>query len=122
MTLEELYELIGGNYEQAVKVMRKEKLIDRYVRKFVNSDLCDKLVEAGQSMDETQLHENAHALKGVCANLGLDSLAEAASDITEEFRPGNPRQYSDDEVREKLSALESAYQRTVAGITQYMEA
>ena len=30
VTIEELYELIGGNYEAAMGVMRMEKLVDRY--------------------------------------------------------------------------------------------
>ena len=91
MTIQELYAKIGGDYEQAVKVMRMDKLIDRYVRKFPASGTCEKLAEAGQSMDPAQLFESAHALKGVCANLGLTAIASAAGAITEEFRPGAVR-------------------------------
>ena len=30
MTIRELYAKIGGNYDQAVRVMQMDKLIDRY--------------------------------------------------------------------------------------------
>lgn len=122
MTLEELYGLIGGNLEQALKVMRKEKLVDRYIRKLVDNELCQTLVAAADAMDETGLYESAHALKGVCANLGLDSIANTASEITEEFRPGNPRSFTDDEVKAKVAALNEDYQRVIAGIEQYVAA
>ena len=122
MTLEELYATIGGNYEQALKVMRKEKLIDRYIRKLNDNTLCAQLVAAGQQMDETQLYENAHALKGVCANLGLDDIASISSEITEEFRPGNERKHSDDEVKKMLEELASKYQVVMVGIHAYENA
>ena len=119
MTLEELYELIGGNYEAAMNVMRMEKLVDRYIRKFDQNNPCEALLAAGQSMDATGLYENAHALKGICANLGLDKLSAAASEITEEFRPGNERQFSDEEVQAKLQEIEAMYRRVIDGIHQY---
>ena len=33
MTLQELYDTIGGDYEQAVRVLRMDKLIDKHIRK-----------------------------------------------------------------------------------------
>ena len=119
MTIQELYAKIGGNYEQAVKVMRMDKLIDRYVRKFPASGTCEKLVEAGQSMDPVGLFESAHALKGVCANLGLTEIAAAAGEITEEFRPGAVRKMTDDEVKRKIAEIDVLYQNTVKGIQEY---
>ena len=122
MTLEELYELIGGNFDQVQKIMRKERLIDKHIRKLADSELCNQLIAAGDQMDATGLYENAHALKGVCANLGLDDLAAAASEITEEFRPGNDRRFSDDEVKAKLQDIADKFDSTKAGIQQYANA
>ena len=119
MTIQELYAKIGGNYDQAVRVMKKDKLIDKYVRKLTNSDVGDMLAQAGASMDGTKLFESAHAMKGVCSNLGLDVLAKAADEITEEFRPGNPRKLSDDAVKEKVDAILARYRETVQTIQEY---
>ena len=120
MTLQELYTLIDGNYEQAQKIMKMDKLIDRYVRKLKDSGIDQKLAEAGDTMDPQLLFETAHAMKGVCANLGLDNLANAANEISEEFRPGNPRRFSDDEVKAKLQSISILYQKTLDGIDQYL--
>ena len=121
MTLQELYTLVDGNYNHAVQIMRMEKLIDRYVRKFPAGGLNTALMAAGESMNPTQLFESAHAMKGVCANMGFDKLAEAVGVITEEFRPGNPRKLSDEEVKAALADIDAMYRRTVAGIEQYAQ-
>ena len=119
MTIQQLYDRIGGNYEHAVRIMKKDKLIDKYVRKLKDSNVGDALAQAGETMDAVKLFESAHAMKGVCANLGLDALASAADEITEEFRAGNPRTLSDDAVREKVAGILQRYRDTVEGITEY---
>ncbi len=121
MTIRELYDKIGGNYDQAVRVMKSERLIDKYVRKLKDSRVDVMLAEAGQTMDAVKLFESAHAMKGVCSNLGLDELAKAADEITEEFRAGNPRKLSDDAVRERLAAIAERFRVTSEGIREYEE-
>ena len=119
MTIQELYAKIGGNYEQAVRVMKMDRLIDKYVRKLPASGTYEALMAAGEAMDATKLFESAHAMKGVCGNLGLDELAAAASEITEEFRPGAARRLTDAQVREKIAQVEALYRRVVDGIAEY---
>ena len=120
MTLQELYTLVDGNYNHAVQIMRMEKLIDRYVRKFPGSNAYDALKAAGETMDPTALFESAHALKGVCANLGFDEMASVAGDITEDYRPGATRSLSDGEIKDRIAKIETLYQRTIAGIEAYV--
>ncbi|MBE6473384.1 MAG: Hpt domain-containing protein [Coriobacteriaceae bacterium] len=120
MTLQELYESIGGDYEQALRVLRVEKLIDKHIRKLTGNGVVDNLLAAGETMDPTQLFETAHATKGVCANLGLTRIAGLASEIAEEFRPGTPRTMSDDEVKDKLRAIDGLYETTKEGIGRYV--
>ena len=122
MTLQELYQMIDGDYEQALRVLRMDKLLDKHIRKLTKNGVVENLIAAGQNMDPTQLFETSHAVKGVCANLGLVKLAEIASEITEEYRPGNSRRLTDAQVKEKLDALEKLYQRTMEGIQKYEEA
>ena len=122
MTLQELYDEIGGSYEQAAKVMRIDKLINKHIRKFPNGGVAEALIGAGESMDPVRLFETAHAMKGVCSNLGLVKLADSASTIAEEFRPGNPRRLSDAEVKAVIVEIKNQYQLTVEGINKYSEA
>lgn len=119
MTLQELYSNIDGDYEAATRVLRMDKLIDKHIRKFTKNGTVDALIEAGEGMDPTRLFETAHAAKGVCGNLGLKNLAEAASEIAEEFRPGNSRQFTDEEVAAKIQNIGVIYSKTAEGIRQY---
>ena len=119
MTIKELYAKIGGNYDQAVRVMKSDRLIDKYVRKLTASQVAESLAEAGKTMDPVKLFESAHAMKGVCSNLGLEALANAVNEITEEFRPGNTRRLSDADVQSRLDAIARQYQITAEGIHDY---
>ena len=119
MTLEELYREIGGSYERAVSVLRVEKLVDKHIRKLTANGVVTRVIAAKAAMDPTELFESAHAMKGVCGNLGLTELADAASEIAEEFRPGNPRRFSDSEVAARLDRIAEIYEQTVAGIRKY---
>ena len=121
MTLQELYQAIDGSYEQAQKVLRMDKLIDKHIRKLPANTVFSSLIAAGESLDPTALFENAHAVKGVCANLGLVKLSLAASEISEEFRPGNSRRMTDDEVREKLEEIKWMYETAKEEIEKYSQ-
>ena len=121
MTLQELYQSIEGNYDQAIRTMRMDKLIDKHVRKLPTNTALHQLLEAAQTMDPTQLFESAHAVKGICGNLGLVKLAEAAGAITEEYRPGAVRKLSDAEVKQKLAEIAALYQKTLDGIERYAQ-
>ena len=121
MTLQELYQNIGGDYEQAIGVLRVEKLVDKHIRKFTKNDVVERLLTAGESMDPTELFEAAHAMKGVSSNLGLVALSDAASELTEEYRPGNERKLSDDEVKTRIQSIRDLYSLTVEKIQRYEE-
>ena len=121
MTIQKLYQNIDGDYDQAIHVLRIDKLIDKHIRRFAQNSVAEELFSAGESMDPAELFEAAHALKGLTANLGLMKLSEVASEITEEYRPGNVRQLSDDEVKERIELVRELYDHTVAGIRRYEE-
>lgn len=119
MTIQELYSSIDGNYEQAQRILKMDKLIDRYIRRLKSSGVGEQLAAAAESLDPKGLFESAHAMKGVCANLGLDKLAELADEITEEFRPGNSRKLSDEEVKAKLNKINELFGKTLDEIEKY---
>lgn len=122
MTLKELYARIDGDYDQALRVLRVEKLLDKHIRRLTKRGAVDRLVACADTMDPTELFESAHAVKGLCANLGLVKISDLASDIAEEYRDGNERTMTDDEVKAKLAQIAELYDRTVDGINAYENA
>ena len=85
------------------------------IKKFIDKIGYTKI----DALNDTALFESAHAMKGVCANMGFDKMAAAAGEITEEFRPGNTRSLSDDEVKARIADIGVMYRHTVDGIRQY---
>ena len=119
MTLKELYDMIGGDYGQALKVLCIDKLIDKHIRRFPANTIFSDMDEAVKKMDASALFESAHAMKGVCSNLGLVNIASAASEISEEFRPGNPRTMTDGEVASKIGQIDAMFEKASEGIRLY---
>ena len=119
MTVQELYESIGGSYDSAKRILPMDQLIGKFVVKFLDDKSFEKLESAAAADDGEGIFEGAHAMKGVCANLGLDSLSQAASELAEEFRPGRDRTMDDAAVREKIAELKVQYERTMEGIRQF---
>lgn len=121
MTLQELYQSIGGDYDQALRVLRVEKLVDKHIRKFTQNGAVEALLSAGEELDATRMFETAHAVKGICGNLGLTELYTLAAELSDEFRPGSARQLGDDAVAEKLRRVSDVYRQTAEGIRAYEE-
>lgn len=119
MTIQELYDQIGGNYAHAQQIMKMDKMISKYLLKLTDSGVCENLRTAADAMDASAIFESAHAMKGVCGNLGLDDLAAIVGEVTEEFRPGAERKLSDDELKAKFAEIFALYDKTAAGINDY---
>ena len=119
MTVQELYESIGASYDSAKRILQMDKLIGKFVLKFLDDKSCEKLMSGWAAKDAAAVFEGAHAMKGVCANLGLNHLSEQASAVAEEFRPGNARTMDDDAVTALLAALRADYDKTIAGIRAF---
>ncbi|MBQ7608033.1 MAG: Hpt domain-containing protein [Desulfovibrionaceae bacterium] len=119
MTIQELYASIDGNYESAKRILAMDKLIQKFIVRLLTDKSFDRLQNANG--DPKELFESTHALKGVCANLGLDKLSAMASEISEEYRPGKSRTMSDDEVNARLAAFSEKYKQTIDEIKKFSE-
>lgn len=88
MTLQECYAAMGGSYEDASSRLRSDRLIQKFVGKFLD-DGSFRLLET--SMAEKNYEEAfraAHTLKGICQNLSFTHLQASSSQLTEALRNG----------------------------------
>ena len=119
MTVQELYSGIGANYDAAKSILMMDKMISKFIIKFLDDKSYERLTSSWAARDLTGTFEGAHAMKGVCANLGLSSLSAAASELAEEFRPENARKLSDDEVDARIAVIREQYDRSIEGIRAF---
>ena len=66
MTLQECYAALGGNFDDAISRLRSEKLVQKFVLKFLNDGSYDLL----------------------CQNLSFVRLQDSSAELTEALRDG----------------------------------
>ncbi|MCI8321435.1 MAG: Hpt domain-containing protein [Dorea sp.] len=90
MTIKECYEVIGGDYEAVFqRMMRKEALIIKFAKKFIDDGSYKNLVDNLSAGNVEEAFRAAHTLKGVAQNLGFEKLYKPSSDMAEILRAGN---------------------------------
>ena len=122
MTVQELYEKIGGDFNAAKKILPSDALVARFVVKLLKDGSIQKLRDGVAAGDGKAIFEGAHALKGVTANLGLTTLVRTRSlapYVADEYRPGRERTLSDDELDAKIDELNAKFDSTSEEIASF---
>lgn len=106
MTLEACYAQMGANYEDVLRRMGKEDRVRRFLLMLPGEPSYPTLQRMLEEGNGPEAFRAAHSLKGVCMNLGLTALGEAASELTEELRSGDITEAA----RVRFQAVREAYE------------
>lgn len=118
MTLKECYAAMGGSYDEVIGRLRSEKLVQKFVLKFLNDGSYQLLQESLAAGDREEAFRAAHTIKGVCANLGFNTLLASSEALTEALRDGKPPQPGEADL---IARVEADYARTRQAIQAYQE-
>lgn len=88
MTLQECYAAMGGNYEDAIGRLRSERLVQKFVLKFLNDGSFTLLCQSMEEGNYDEAFRAAHTIKGVCQNLSITKLQDSSSRLCESLRNG----------------------------------
>ena len=88
MTLQECYTAIGGNYDDVIGRLRSERLVQKFVLKFLADDSYNLLCRSLEEKNYEEAFRAAHTIKGVCQNLSLAKLQDSSSRLCESLRNG----------------------------------
>jgi histidine phosphotransfer protein HptB len=94
-------------------------LVRKFLGKFKDDKSFGELTAALEAGDVETAFRAAHTMKGVCANLGLDSLFKLSSDVTEILRP--KAEGAVEEAKKKLPDLEKEYKRVLEELKKLEE-
>ena len=86
MTIQECYQVLGGDYAQVEKRLPGIHLIRRFIAKFLDDGIYPELCRAMEQGQTEESFRAAHTLKGVSANLGFDRLTASSGELTELLR------------------------------------
>lgn len=97
MKLREFYEQIGSDYQPVLdRFLGDERILEKFVRRFLEESTFGQLEEAVQKQDYQAVECEAHALKGVCANLGFERLREVCGELVSCVRENRSQDVTED--------------------------
>lgn len=100
----------GADVETTVKrFMGNEAMYEKFLKKFKDNSNYAGLEESIEACNYEEAFKCAHTLKGVSANLGLDPIYKASSDLTEEVRGKANEEVDKEKVQEIWQELQKAY-------------
>lgn len=118
MTLKECYAALGGDYDEVMGRLRSERLVQKFVLKFLNDGSYQLLLDSLAAGDREEAFRAAHTIKGVCANLAFNELLESSERLTEALRDGKPAQPGEEEL---LARVKADYDRAYQAISAFQE-
>lgn len=113
MTVEKCYEVMEGDYKDALGRLVTEERIKKFLLKLLNDTSYSELCAAMEKKKLEDAFRAAHTLKGVCKNLSISALAYSASNLTEALRE---REAYGDDLDELLEKVKKDYSLTIAAI------
>ena len=116
MTLKECYAAFGGDYDETISRLRSERLVQKFVLKFLNDPSYDLLCSSMESGSYEEAFRAAHTIKGVCQNLGFSVLGKSSSELSEALRGG----YTP-EADVLIQQVKEDYQATAQAIRAFQE-
>ncbi len=114
MDLKECYQCLGGDFEDVLSRLRSEKIIKKFILKFLDDASFFMLRESITNQNKEEAFRAAHTLKGVCQNLSFTLLYHSAEQMTEALREGDCEKAS-----EIFSVVSHDYDKTVNAIKKY---
>lgn len=117
MTLRECYAALGGDYDETLKRLCTEKLVERFALRFLTDESFSALQKAMEEEKYEEAFRAAHTLKGVSLNLGFTNLYTVSDELTEALR--GRQKPSDDTLLERVG---EEYKRTIVLLKEVQSA
>jgi HPt (histidine-containing phosphotransfer) domain-containing protein len=95
------------------RFMNNDMIILKFLRKFLNDKSFIDLKECMEKKDMKGVLCASHTLKGVAANLGLESVRKSAQEMLDSVRAGE-----EDKLEAELIEVEKAYKQACELIEQ----
>lgn len=88
MTLQACYAAMGGDYEDVFARLRSDRLVQKFVLKYLDDPSFELLCAAMEQKDYQEAFRAAHTIKGVCQNLSFTRLLDSSSRLSDALRHG----------------------------------
>ena len=111
-TLEDFFKAVDSNADDVIRRLGgSPALVVRFLSKFHDDGSFQDLSDALEKNDTETAFRAAHTLKGTSVNLGIQSLSQQASNVTEMLRAGNIN-----EAKSAFPSLQQEYKRVLEAL------
>lgn len=114
MTLQDCYAAMGADYAGVLSRLRSDRLIQKFVLKFLDDGSYDLLCRSLDSGSQEEAFRAAHTIKGMCQNLSFTTLEHSSSALTEALRGG-----AAPNTAELFAQVRADYEKTVETIRAF---
>lgn len=113
----------GADVETTVKrFMGKEELYVKFVLKFLEDNNLELLLENYDKKSFGEVFNNAHSIKGVTSNLGLNPVYKVSAEICDLLRGKQPEEVDEETLKVLKDQLADEYGRFRKIIGDYKQA
>jgi HPt (histidine-containing phosphotransfer) domain-containing protein len=114
MTLLECYRKLGGDYRNAVTRLMNDKLVQKFLFKFLDDLSYNTLAKAFNAGNYDEAFRASHTLKGISQNLSFTSLYKSSEKLTEALRSKDT-----EAAAEHFEQVTADYEKAIATIKEY---
>ena len=112
MNIQEFYDSIDESYENvSSRMMGNQKLVEKFVRKFLDDPTYEQIKEAVDKMDYDEILRTTHTMKGIASNLEFTHLQQKSAKAVDMIRAGQR-----EEVLPVIGEIEKEYQKVIEQI------
>ena len=117
MTVQECYNAIGGDYQDALRRLGADERIKKFLLMFIKDHNFSDLKTALAQDDYEAAFMAAHTIKGIALNLGLTTLAAVDSELTEILR----HQRQTENLTALFRQVEANYKQIYQSVNELLE-
>lgn len=122
MSLESLYDAVGGNLADVRGRLQADDRIEKFVKFFVMDTAYPQLIEAHETGDKQTEFRAAHTLKGTSRDMGFMRIYEPAYKLADALRPNDAGEPTAPELVDELEAqVTAAYNEVVAAVAEHLD-
>lgn len=114
MSIKDFYAEVGGSYDEIMRRLLSEERVMKYLGKFCNDKSFEAMTADIADKKWEDAFRDAHNLKGISVNLGLQNLFESSSELCESMRNGEPSV----DIQPMYDRVKKDYETVVSGIQQ----
>lgn len=116
MTCKDFYDIVGGDYEDAVNRFMSEENVLHFIPKFLSDESFLLLEKSMAEKDINIAFRAAHTLKGIAQSFAFTDLGKSASELTEVLRKN-----TFDGAGELYATVKSDYVKVINAIKQFLK-